>query len=355
MNPLLLSLSLLLWVPVSLAGTAPYVVIDLFTYSEPVPVTDVINNRNGEFSGGEIAFTHNWAEIGATYNNFGVGILGRYDYDLKFSEDTAEFYYLINNKKPLPQGRVFDLSLDAKHTHSEGVRLSYLYPLNKKTNITVGLSYLRGVWLTEGKAQGQGIALAENDYDFQFNVDYYYSEDLIFERKIDTPAGDGFSIDFALDWSITNDLALNLRVIDLIGRIYWENSPFTTATATSDVKEYDENGYLIYKPVLSGFETSTNFTQKLQPQVKALVNYRWTPKLAAEAYIQSYYIADFYQLGLRYYFSNATSLSTRYMFDTHAISVAYTMRYFNVMITSDALDFNEAHTLGLSLNVGFLF
>ena len=351
----LLLLSLFLWTPVCLAGTAPYVVIDLFTYSEPVTVADVINNRNGEFSGGEIALTHNWAEVGATYNNFGIGILGRYDYDLEFSEDTAEFYYLINNKKPLPTGRMFDLSLDAKHTHSEGVRLSYLYQLNKKTNITLGLSYLRGVWMTEGNAQGQGVALAENDYDFEFNVDYYYSEDLILERRVDAPSGDGYSIDFALDWTVVNNLNLNLRIIDLLGRIYWDYAPFTTATATSDVKEYDDDGYLIYQPVLSGYETNADFTQVLQPQIKALLNYRWTPRLSAEAAIQSYHVADFYQLGLRYYFGTTSSISTRYTFDTHAISIAYNMRYFNIMLISDALDFIEAHTLGLSLNAGFHF
>jgi len=354
MKPFLL-LFFLTWIPVCIADTAPYIVLDLFTYSEPVTVGDVIHNRNGDFAGGDTAMTHNWAEIGATYNTFGVGILGRYDYDLEFSEDTAEFYYLIRNKKTLPAGKVFDLSLKAKHTRSEGVRFSYLYKFHKSANITFGLSYLRGIWMTEGNARGQSVALSENDYDFAFDVNYYYSEDLLLERHVDAPTGKGYSIDFDLDWTVVNNLSLNLRVIDLVGRMYWDNAPFTKATASSDVKEYDENGYLIYQPVLSGYETNADFTQVLQPQINALLNYHWTPKFAAEASIQSYQIANFYQLGLRYYIKKTSSISARFTFETQAISISYNMRYFNIMLTSDALNFNNAYTLGFSLNAGLRF
>ena len=348
--------ALLFFLPaIALAGVSPYLSLHTFTYSEPITIQNILNDSSDSFTGGEDALTHNWAEIGATYNNFGVGILSRYDYDLEFSEDTAEFYYLIENKKSLPQGRVFDLYLETKHTQSDGVRFSYTHTFKRNINVNIGLSYLRGVWLTEGKAQGQGVALTENDYDFQFDVNSYDSEDMIFERKIDSPEGTGYSIDFSLDWEVNQQWEFNLRVIDLIGRMYWEYAPYTTAVASSDNKEYDDDGYLIYKPVLSGYEGNADFTQELKPQIKALVNYQWNNKFAALGQLYSFYTANFYQLGLGYSFNQKSLLSMLYMFETNAITIGYEMQYFQFMITSDAFQFDDANTFALSLNATIKF
>ncbi|MEJ2181195.1 MAG: hypothetical protein P8Y28_12370, partial [Gammaproteobacteria bacterium] len=281
--------------------------------------------------------------------------LGRYDYDLKFSEDTAEFYYLIDNKKPLPQGREFNLSLDAYNTQSEGVRFSYTHAFQRNSRFNIGLSYLRGIWLTDGSAQGRGVALSESDYDFQFDVNYYYSEDILFERNVGSPDGEGYSIDFSVDWEITPKFGFNLRVIDLIGRMYWQNAPYTTATASSDNKVYDRNGYLIYNPILSGFEGTDEFTQELEPQIKALINYKLTKKFAALGQIYSFYATNFYQLGVGYTLSRTSALNMLYMFETNAITIGYNMKYFNFSLGSDALDFSNANTLVLSINVANTF
>ncbi|MGD8642398.1 MAG: hypothetical protein PVG89_17305, partial [Gammaproteobacteria bacterium] len=211
---------LLIWSPLATAEFQPYLTLHSFTYVEPVSITYVFQNDNNRFEGGDTALTHNWVETGVVYNNFGVGIIGRYDYDLKFSEDTAEFYHLTNNKKPLPEGRTFDLYLNAKHVYSNGVRFSYGYALTSNTDINIGLSYLKGTRLTDGTIQGRGVVLSENDYDFQFDVDYFYSEDTIFERRVDSPQGKGYSVDLSLNWDISQKLGLDLNVIDLIGRIY---------------------------------------------------------------------------------------------------------------------------------------
>ena len=345
---------LLIWPTLTLADPQAYFSLNSFSYSEPIPVRQLDQN-NYDFDGGEIALTHNWAEIGVTYNNFGVGILGRYDYDLNFSKDTAEFYYLVNNKKPLQQGKKYDLFLEAKHTYSKGVRFSYYFPVIHDTKMNVGLSYLQGIWMTEGKARGRGVALSEKDYDFQFDVDYYYSEDVMFERQTDTPTGQGYSFDISLDWQINRKAGLKLRVIDLFGKIYWKNAPFTTAAASSDVKEYDEDGYLIYKPVLSGFEGNSDFTQELQPQINGLLHYQWKDSLAVLWQIYSFTFADFYQFGLRYSLDSTSRFSALYMIETRAISIGYELKFFNVMITSDTFDLENAHTLGLSLNLSTVF
>jgi hypothetical protein len=343
-------LLLLLSPPVTLAGAQSFLTFRSFSYVEPVAIQDALHNNTEHFDGGETALTHNWAEIGATYNNFGVGAVGRFDYELTFSKDTAEFYYLTNNKKPLPQGREFNLDLEAKHIQSTGVRFSYDYALTPNADINVGVSYLNGVRLTDGSIHGSALVLAQNDYDFQFDVDYFYSKDSLFDRNVGPPDGKGYSIDLSMDWDITQNLGANLQIVDLFGRIYWNNAPYTTAVASSSVKEYDQDGYVVYNPVLSGFEGNRDFTQKLDPQINALVRYHWTYRLAALAQVYSFKAEDFYQLGMRYAFSDNSHVSALYMLETGAISLGYKMKYFDILLTSDSLDTNKAHTFGLTIN-----
>jgi hypothetical protein len=329
----------------------PYLVLDSFSYSEPYSINNALNGGQDPFVRGDSALTHNWAEIGASYKKFAVGYLNRYDYDLRFSEDTAEFYHLINNRKPLPLGREYDLSLSVKHYRTEGVRVSYTFDPLKSLRLNVGLSYLKGVTLTDGSAQGNATILDQGDYDFRFNVDYYYSQDLLFERKVQEPQGQGYSLDFAFDWAISPKVGLNVRAVDVIGQINWQDAPNTRATASSAVKQYDSNGYLIYQPVLSGYELNNDYTQQLKPQIKALLAYQWNSDFALLGQAYRFYYDNFYQLGLRYALSSKVDLRTLYMFETDAVSLGLNTKYFNLMITSDSFNIDKAHTFALSINI----
>ncbi|WP_455210867.1 hypothetical protein [Kaarinaea lacus] len=329
----------------------PYFVMDTFNYSEPYSIHNAIYGEEESFVRGDTVLTHNWGEMGVTYKNFGIGYVHRYDTDLQFSEDTAEFYHLINNRKPLPEGREFDLRLNAKQYRTEGIRLSYTFELVKKTRLAIGLSYLKGLELTDGSAQGNATILDQGDYDFQFDVDYYYSKDFLFERKVDSPQGQGYSLDFYFDWAITQSLNFKLRGIDVVGKLYWENAPNTTATATSAFKEYDRYGYVIYQPVLSGYESNYNFTQKLKAQYKAIVDYEMNSKLALLGQAYSFYAENFYQVGLRYSFDATMNMRALYMFDTEALSIGYEMKYVNFLITSDSFNVDQTNTFAFSLNI----
>ena len=329
----------------------PYFVLDTFTYSEPYSIQHALNGGEEPFTGGDTVLTHNWGEIGVSYKGIGIGYLQRYDYDLLFSEDTAEFNHLITNKEPLPEGRTYDLRLEARNYRTEGVRLSYDFNLFKKLRINLGGAYLKGLYLTEGQAQGYATVLNEGDYDFQFDVDYYYSKDFLFDRSVEQPQGYGYSLDFYIDWEILRGFNLKLRGIDVLGELYWDHAPNTTATATSDIKEYDRNGYLVYQPVISGYETYQEYTQKLNPRYRGALEYSWTRHFATLAQAYSFYAEDFYQLGVRYNFNVNTNVHAMYMLDTAAVSLGWEMSYFNLVITSDSLNVDKAHTFGLSLNI----
>ncbi|MGD8939010.1 MAG: hypothetical protein PVJ72_06500 [Gammaproteobacteria bacterium] len=342
---------LLCWLQTSLVSANPYIVIDSFTRSESVPISDIVDDEwDSPIKNGDTAFSYNWAEIGATYKGFGLGYLSRYDYELKYSRDTAEFYHLVNNKKALPIGEQFNLLLIAKQIYSEGLRLSYQFQINKQLEFTIGGSYLKGLKLTEGKLSGAATAIAEKDYDFKADVNYFYSKDVLFKRKVNSPEGVGYSIDTQVNWNVLRDLSMRLQIVDLVGSIYWSDAPNTTAIATSDIKEYDEDGYVKYKPVLKGNRSYQDFTQKLDPRVNLQFNYAFNSSAEVVGRIYRYEPGTFYQLGGEYAFNPSDRVQILYMFDTNAVSLGYVSKYLEFGITSDSINVNKSYILAIKLN-----
>lgn len=332
-----------------------YIDSSLFAHSEPVTIQGALHNWSGEFNGGEVAITHNWLETGVAYKQWKLGILKRFDYELEFSPDTADFIYRIENKQALEVGKVYHLDLKARHTYSEGVRLSHAFQTINNLEITLGLAYLRGLQMMEGAIQGTATALSENDYDFEFDVDYFYSKDSLLDRAVQAPTGDGYSMDLHLVWKPTTDFMGSLIVKDLIGRIYWDNAPRTTATASSNVKEYDENGYVIYKPALSGTEGNENFTQTLPRKSTLLASYRFLPKISMLGRVYHTKAATFKQLGAEYTYDELTQLQLLYMFDAEAITFGFKKGELYFAVTSDSTEYNNAHTFGVSFSYLYKF
>jgi hypothetical protein len=216
-------------------------------------------------------------------------------------------------------------------------------------------SCLKGLKLTEGQFNGSAVATAENDYDVAADVNYYYSEDVLFERNVNAPNGRGYSLDFDLDWSFLSDYYLQLKVRDLIGKIYWTDAPNTTAVASNDIKEYDENGYVIYNPVLSGYETYRDFTQELTPQINLQLGYRLTSNVGLLTKVYSIKPTNLYQLGGDYRINSNNRVQLLYIFEVNAISIGYNSKFFNFSITSDSFDLSQAYTFGFTITANIVF
>ena len=346
---------ILLMLHVTSVCAGVYIDTDLFAYSEPVTIKGAYNNWSGPFRGGGTAFTHNRVETGVTYKTWSLGILKRYDYEMEFSPDTAEFAYRVENKQPLEVGRTYHLDLKARHSYSDGVRLSHQYQPTSNLQLMWGVSYLQGRTLTEGVLKGTVTALAEGDYDFEFDVDYLYSEDVLFDRAVQGPQGEGYSVDLNIDWQPLDDLTTSLTIKDLYGRIYWNNAPRTTATATSSVKEYDEQGFVVFKPALTGFETNENFTQTLPEKTTLLASYRLSQDVHLLARIYNAKAVTLNQLGVEYLLNEVGRLQFLYMLNTDALTLGYKNDYMNFAITSDSTKFSNAHVFGVRFSYLYVF
>ncbi len=329
----------------------PYTKFNSFVYSEAVSISDFIDDWQGDYQGGNIALVNSKLEVGVKYSGLQLSLFKKYNYELKFSKDTAEFYYQTQNKKPLDIGRTYQLNIEPHQIYSEGARLGYQhYFSNKRLSLQFGVSYLQGKKLTTGKLYGTANANSDKDYDFLFNVDdYFYSEDRLFERPIEyVPEGHGYSFDATLNWRITPKLFTQIELTDLAGRIYWENAPYTTAAAASDTKQYDDEGYLTYKPVLSGVESNRDFTQKLPLYGQFQLGYQLS-SINLIVKTDHTAIKNFTSFGINFPTNKATQWQFFYNVTAKALSFGYLSKYFSTHLISDSTNLNQANTLGFSL------
>lgn len=332
----------------------PYFITDSFSYSETVPIETAIHGWKGDdFQSGERQWTWNWFELGVQYQHWAVGIVQRYDYDLRFSKETADFYWQVANKNDLPIDKRYDLDLQVNGVYSSGVRFSYFDKLNDTFDYRVGLTYLQANYLLDGRLTGNATAVSNSDYDFQATVDYHYTEDVIFDRIVDEPKGKGFALDFAFSYQVTPATHWQFQVRDLLARLYWQNAPYTEGSATSDRKEYDENGYVSFNPVLQGFEgISHTYVQTLQARWYSKINHQLSADYAAVIQYRYQYDHGLFSLGGNYKISDGHSLGVSYWPINQTLEINWDYRKVKLAVAADAFKSSAVNTFWLSFSYG---
>lgn len=345
---------LLLSLPGSAAAAVlPYVYARSFSSSEPLAIDALIHDWDADFYGGDSAVTYDHVEIGATAGNWRLGMLARLDYQAEFHQDTVELYYNSENQLPLAIGQSYVLAMRVKHSLSRGVRLGYDLDVRPGLTAAFGLSYLKGIELTDGYLSGSAEVLSESDMDFQFDVDYTYSRDSLFHRDVLSPTGKGVALDFGLEWQ-RDRYSAQLDVRDLFGFIDWKNAPFTQATANTQNKRYDENGYVIFDPMVSGVESYHDFRQTLPRKIFLSTQYQWAGWSNLLLDYSNLWVEKFTDIGLGLTSETWGKLGFLYGMDTEAVTLRYNYKTYALFsITADTLDIEEARTLGFRLQVNW--
>lgn len=338
----------------AVSKTGSYTEVEVFSYSQPVPVKAALNDWLGPFYGGSTALLYSRVEAGVAGQHWRFGLLSRMDYQLHFSPDAAEFYHRVSNKQALDAGRTYAIEVESKHFFGNGLRLGYLFTPQPGLTLELGMSYLQGQRLTTGTLSGTATATKAGDYEFNLAADYFYSRDVLFRRETAAPDGQGYSADLRVQWQASPRLSTQLTVTDLIGRIYWQDAPYTQASGTSDTKEYDEQGYVRFKPLVSGIEGNRNHTQKLPPRAILAAQYLLDRRFSALASVFYTEYRTFPSLGLGY---QDSGIQWQGLYNS--ASQSYTLRAianrWRIGASLDTFDINRARALGVELQFQQLF
>lgn len=333
----------------------PFVDVQSISYSEPIAIKSMMDKWQPPFSGGNTALTYNKAEVGFRWRSWQVGILERYDYLLEFSSQTAELIYLTENHLPLEVGKEYELRIKAWQQYSRGLRLAYRQQFSHAFTAELAASYLQGKSLTDGGIQGVARATAEKDYDFQFDADYFYSRDVLFSRDVSSPKGSGYGLDVKFDWRPNERFSTQLNIVDFMAKIFWNNAPNTSATATSATKTFDADGYVRYDPAISGRESNKNFTQNLPRKIFLSAKYQWSSNTELLAEIQDFEIVRFTSIGAGWCRKYRDCFQGFYNMTAKAMSVRYLGHSLRFELASDNLNLNRARYFSTQISFSQTF
>lgn len=335
-------------------GWRPYAAMESFGHSEPVSIHDYINDWEGPLQSGSDAVTHNWLETGARNGAWSIGYVQRYDYEIKASRDAALLYHQIKNKQDLVPGTVYDLDLRAFHNRSQGLRLAREFR-HGNWRLEPGFSLLSGQALIDGAIHGVASAVDVKEYSFNAAVSYHYTEDALFDRQVDGPSGEGFALDLALGYRFSERWNLELSGRDLLGFLYWREAPVTDAIATSDTQEFDDDGYLQFRPTLTGREFNRDYHQRLHP--RGLASLQWQAREATrlDLKLRMTEVRQYASLAAAQQLAPGLALDLEWMSGLDALGLGLRWADFRAQLMSDSLRFEDAQVLQLQLGWAYRF
>jgi len=288
------------------------------------------------------------ADAGAVYRGWRLAGFHRGEFLIKANRDTLDFLRMINLKEDLPTGRAFEVSLTADGFSAKGVEVSKGISIFKGLNAGVTARYLSGEMVQAGSLSGSVTATSPTTYDFSFLIDYDYDRNLVYPRKATPGTGNGYSFDIGLRYSAGKVFSAGVLFRDILGRIYWKNVPYTTATAVSKVMSFDSSGYQQYRPTIQGFEGYRDFTQKIPLKVDIDLSGSLGP-LTISPKVNIMNGRPLYWVFLGYKATRNTSFNAGYNANFKTYSLGATYKNSLLSVYTSHIDPSKAASLGISL------
>lgn len=219
----------------------------------------------------------------------------------------------------------------------------------------VGLSYLVADYMIDGELSGELTALSENDYEYRADVDYQYTEDVLFDRPLEEDAiGEGFAVDVAFSGQLAPTLTYYMEIKDLVARIYWQDLPYTVAEATSKRRGFDDDGYVEVDPAIKGIEKfHRNYTQKLDPRTRLNLDWQFDEQAFATLDLRNQFSHTLYGVGSGYRW-NEVRAELLYWPKNRAVSASAEIKDWTVGVMVDDTDWKEFKTLMVNLSYNHL-
>jgi hypothetical protein len=335
----------------SLAATTDteyYSYIDSLSYSQAAPIEQMIHDLGGTpLKSGKFAFTHNQFEVGLRKKDFEFSYFYRYDYYLKFNNDTAQLSYLLKNDIPLPKNKRYKVYLQANHLRAWGLAIAKQIEVSDTASVKARLNYLQADKTTDGYLKGYLQSL-DDGYQTQLYLDYGYSRDTLLKRHEEPTEGHGLSLDIDIIWQATDKIKLSLLGRDIASYIKYRDLTYTQANANTDTISYNQNGAIDAKPTVSGIERNRNQSQKLPSRLELIGEYSLTQQDGITAELFSYDYQLFPRIG---YTQKKPAYYWRLDYDlrTQALGIGIGRQNISFSLRSDSLKLEAAQVVEISI------
>lgn len=321
--------------------------------SEPEPIKTSLENWGNDFDRGERQWSINHAEVGIRYNGLELSVQQRALADLRMNGDAVAYWGKLSRKEDLESGTKVPVSISVNGFTAQGLRLGYRHSLDNGW-LAVGGTLLKASHLMSGELNGEFESLSASDYDFSAQVDYAYYRDVIFSRPdIDEADGLGWAFDLAGEWRPDDRWTLRFRAEDLFAKIRWRDAPYTMARADTRRRSYDDDGYAVFDPILTGTEGYRDtFYQELDPRYRgevALSEGKWSAHLRGQ-YQFGYGFAG---IGAGYQVARKTEIRALYWPEPDTLGIELENGDWRLALALDSPQWERVRSMSVSVSKGY--
>lgn len=330
-------------------------------HSPTQPIAEFLDNWDAPLESGKHAYTQGRTsfEIRPADSAISYGLGWRYDYLLRFSEETAEVYWQYENKQPSSTSQTYPLFLEAQHNERVGANIGFTKQVLPNWQLTTSANIWQGLHALDGKIVGDLSTRVIPDSEVtnirdsldktDAYIDYYYDKPALGEEGLGwnpaKPSGYGYSLDLQLIGKLSDDTQLALRGYDVLGRMHWKDMPSTRYTL-----DYDVNGRPLYS--IEGQLSTNDVTQALPWRFEGAIQHQLDNRWQVGVHGQVNDIQDLYQLSVGYQaLADTYPLTITGLIEpqTQALGVALDSHYGGLKLLTDSLDSEKAKRSEISL------
>lgn len=263
-----------------------------------------------------------------------IGYAYRKEAMIQTSSDTMKLINQVSHELDLPIGKDYQIALEIEGFETHGIVLSKAIPMYQSDHFHIkfglGAEVLFGTQIQHGTASGEAKSVSTTDYDFSLQSYYLYTENYLYDLDVNKVTSFGYTTHIALNIAY-DQFSIDIIGNDVWGKLYWKNLPYSYVNLSSANKSYDENGYVVYSPVISGFEGNTEFIQTLMK--------KWSIQGKYTLYKDSFqigteHIADIYLPYIKYTHLYENDLLSTFSYETYfhmvGVDITYKNYYFGI-------------------------
>jgi hypothetical protein len=322
--------------------------------SEPISLEGMFNDWDGNYhpkSNTNIAMQDMRFDIGTeVFNDYYLGYFYRYNIHIKAGKDFTDFFYRTKNHLDLDPTRTYGLNLNIEGIEQSGLILAHNKVIfdNGNDSVKIGgaFSFTVGHDMQHGSINGKATVPSEKSYEASGEVSSYYTHNYLYDLDVRTATAYGYGSDFSIAYkNKAYDLEVDFIVNDLWSKMYWKNLPYSHVNIDTKNESFDEDGYVHYRPSISGTEVYVNYTQTIDSRYRIEASKGIKKDLTLTSGTDFVYDTFFPYILVNKYLSDSKNLLLSYENKFKSFGVDYRDEIFSIGITSDGIQ--NVSTFGL--------
>lgn len=341
---------------VASAGEAPawhpYVQARAWAAYDAVPVKDIDGDWTdySPKSGRNVMLQRQRADIGVERGDWRLGWEVRREATLITDRDTLDFVRRYKQRAKPDAASTYALAARLERWSAQGPSIGRWFGAAGGARLLLSGAVYTRASLRDTTVNGTVHYLPVDNYDVDVSRTEANSGDR-YPFMQQEPGGAGASVSMALAWNLSPTVSVDARIDDLWSAMRWRNLPIKQDRIDSQVSTYDADGYINYRPLLSGSNRQETLRGKLGRSGAAAMQFDLGPALLGLGLERLAGITiPSLSLGRQFAWGK---LSTRVETRFKTLGIGIESEHVRLTVQTDSLHVGQAKALGISLGLRY--